>query len=119
VLELTELIGTTQQNVSSTWACCSGAASSPGATGNFAYYRIVDEGVFELCGRSAAACSGRSHRSPSSSPRWARDVELRRQSGARPRAATAAEAEAHRAKAAKARRRYLKEECECLQPATH
>lgn len=30
-----------------------------------------------------------------------------------------AEAEAHRAKAAKARRRYLKEECECLQPATH
>jgi glutathione S-transferase len=30
-----------------------------------------------------------------------------------------AEAEAHRLKAAKARRRYLKEECECLQPATH
>jgi glutathione S-transferase len=29
------------------------------------------------------------------------------------------EAEAHRAKAAKARRRYLEEECECLQPATH
>jgi glutathione S-transferase len=29
------------------------------------------------------------------------------------------EAEAHRAKAAKARHRYLKEECECLQPATH
>ena len=29
-----------------------------------------------------------------------------------------AEAEAHRAKAAKARRRYLKEECKCLQPAT-
>jgi glutathione S-transferase len=28
------------------------------------------------------------------------------------------EAEAHRTKAAKARRRYLKEECECLQPAT-
>ncbi|SRR6266542_1283210 len=28
------------------------------------------------------------------------------------------EAEAHRLKAAKARRRYLKEECECLQPAT-
>jgi glutathione S-transferase len=29
------------------------------------------------------------------------------------------EAEAHRAKAAKARRRYLEEECECLQLATH
>jgi glutathione S-transferase len=29
-----------------------------------------------------------------------------------------AEAEAHRQKAAKARRRYLEEECECLQPAT-
>ena len=30
-----------------------------------------------------------------------------------------AEAEAHRLKAARARRRYLEEECECLQPATH
>jgi glutathione S-transferase len=29
------------------------------------------------------------------------------------------EAEAQRLKAAKARRRYLEEECECLQPATH
>ena len=29
------------------------------------------------------------------------------------------EAEAHRLKAAKARRRYLEEECECLQAATH
>jgi glutathione S-transferase len=28
------------------------------------------------------------------------------------------EAEAHRLKAARARRRYLEEECECLQPAT-
>jgi glutathione S-transferase len=28
------------------------------------------------------------------------------------------QAEAHREKAAKARRRYLKEECECAQPAT-
>jgi len=28
------------------------------------------------------------------------------------------ESEAHRQKAAKARRRYLEEECECLQPAT-
>ena len=30
-----------------------------------------------------------------------------------------AEAEAHRLKAAKARRRYLEEECTCLQPVTH
>lgn len=30
-----------------------------------------------------------------------------------------ADAETHRLKAAKARRRFLKEECECLQPATH
>lgn len=29
------------------------------------------------------------------------------------------EAEAHRLKAAQARRRYLEEECECSQPATH
>ncbi len=28
-------------------------------------------------------------------------------------------ADEHRLKAAKARRRYLEEECECLQPATH
>ena len=30
-----------------------------------------------------------------------------------------AEAKAHRMQAAKARRRYLEEECECVQPATH
>jgi glutathione S-transferase len=30
-----------------------------------------------------------------------------------------AQAEAHRQKAEKARRRYLEEECECSQPATH
>jgi glutathione S-transferase len=30
-----------------------------------------------------------------------------------------AQAEAHRLKAEKARRRYLEEECECSQPATH
>jgi glutathione S-transferase len=29
------------------------------------------------------------------------------------------QAEAHRLKAGKARRRYLEEECECSQPATH
>ncbi len=33
--------------------------------------------------------------------------------------ATPAEAIAHQRKAAKARRRYLEEECECLQPVTH
>lgn len=32
---------------------------------------------------------------------------------------TPAEALSHRLKAAKARRRYLEEECECSQPATH
>ena len=32
--------------------------------------------------------------------------------------AESSEAEAHRQKAAKARRRYLEEECECSQPAT-
>jgi glutathione S-transferase len=32
--------------------------------------------------------------------------------------AVPAEATAHQVKAAKARRRYLEEECECLQPAT-
>ena len=32
---------------------------------------------------------------------------------------TPAEALAHRLKAEKARRRYLQEECECSQPATH
>ncbi len=30
-----------------------------------------------------------------------------------------AEAQAHRLRAAKVRRRYLEEECECSQPATH
>jgi glutathione S-transferase len=34
-------------------------------------------------------------------------------------AANPAQAEAHRQKAEKARRRYLQEECECSQPATH
>jgi glutathione S-transferase len=34
------------------------------------------------------------------------------------RVTESADAEAHRQKAAKARRRYLEEECECLQPAT-
>jgi DNA-binding transcriptional ArsR family regulator len=50
VLELTELIGTTQQNVSKHL----GVLQQNGIVarrkqGNFAYYRIVDEGVFLLC----------------------------------------------------------------------
>ena len=39
VLELTELIGTTQQN----------GIVARRKQGNFAFYRIVDEGVFSLC----------------------------------------------------------------------
>src|SRR5947207_7785456 len=50
VLELTELIGTTQQNVSKHL----GMLQSTGIVarrkeGNFAYYRIVDDMVFSLC----------------------------------------------------------------------
>jgi DNA-binding transcriptional ArsR family regulator len=50
VFELTELIGTTQQNVSKHL----GVLQRSGIVarrkhGNFAYYRIVDEGVFSLC----------------------------------------------------------------------
>ena len=50
VLELTDLIGTTQQNVSKHL----GVLQRSGVVGrrkhgNFAYYRIVDEGVLVLC----------------------------------------------------------------------
>jgi DNA-binding transcriptional ArsR family regulator len=50
VLELTERIGTTQQNVSKHL----GVLQRNGIVarrkhGNFAYYRVVDEGVFALC----------------------------------------------------------------------
>jgi len=50
VLELTELIGTTQQNVSKHLGVLqrNGIVARRKA-GNFAYYRIVDEGVFALC----------------------------------------------------------------------
>jgi DNA-binding transcriptional ArsR family regulator len=50
VLELTELIGTTQQNVSKHLGVLqrSGVVARR-KQGNFAYYRIVDEGVFDLC----------------------------------------------------------------------
>jgi DNA-binding transcriptional ArsR family regulator len=50
VLELTELIGTTQQNVSKHLGVLqrSGIVARR-KQGNFAYYRIVDEGVLSLC----------------------------------------------------------------------
>ena len=50
VLELTELIGTTQQNVSKHLGVLqrSGIVTRR-KEGNFAYFRIVDEGVFALC----------------------------------------------------------------------
>ena len=50
VLELTGLIGTTQQSVSKHLGILqrSGLVGRR-KQGNFAYYRIVDEGVFLLC----------------------------------------------------------------------
>jgi DNA-binding transcriptional ArsR family regulator len=50
VLELTDLIGTTQQNVSKHLGVLqrSGIVARR-KQGNFAYYRIVDEGVYSLC----------------------------------------------------------------------
>ena len=50
VLELTELIGTTPQNVSKHLGVLqrSGIVARR-KQGNFAYYRIIDEGVFTLC----------------------------------------------------------------------
>jgi DNA-binding transcriptional ArsR family regulator len=50
VLELTELIGTTQQNVSKHLGVLQRSnIVARRKQGNFAYYRIVDEGVFDLC----------------------------------------------------------------------
>ena len=50
VLELTELIGTTQQNVSKHLGVLQRAGIiGRRKQGNFAYYRIVDEGVSSLC----------------------------------------------------------------------
>ena len=50
VLELTELIGTTQQNVSKHLGVLQrNGIVARRKQGNFAYYRIVDEGVFDLC----------------------------------------------------------------------
>ena len=50
VLELTELIGTTQQNVSKHLRLLqqSGIVARR-KQGNYAYYRILDDGVYELC----------------------------------------------------------------------
>jgi DNA-binding transcriptional ArsR family regulator len=50
VLDLTELIGTTQQNVSKHLRLLqqSGIVSRR-KQGNFAYYGIIDEGVLSLC----------------------------------------------------------------------
>jgi DNA-binding transcriptional ArsR family regulator len=50
VLELTELIGTTQQNVSKHLGVLQRAGLvARRKQANFAYYRIVDDGVFSLC----------------------------------------------------------------------
>ncbi len=50
VVELTELIGTTQQNVSKHLGLLQQAGIvARRKQGNFSYYRIVDEGVLSLC----------------------------------------------------------------------
>ncbi len=50
VHELTELVGTTQQNVSKHLGVLQHAGIvARRKEGNFAYYRVVDEGVFSLC----------------------------------------------------------------------
>jgi DNA-binding transcriptional ArsR family regulator len=50
VLELTELIGTTQQNVSKHLGMLQRAGIvARRKQGNFAHYRIVDESVYSLC----------------------------------------------------------------------
>jgi DNA-binding transcriptional ArsR family regulator len=50
VLELTELAGTTQQNISKHLRVLQQAGIvARRKQGNFAYYRIVDDSVFSLC----------------------------------------------------------------------
>lgn len=50
VLELTELIGTTQQNISKHLGVLQQAGIvARRKQGNFSYYRIADEAVFSLC----------------------------------------------------------------------
>jgi DNA-binding transcriptional ArsR family regulator len=50
VQELTELVGTTQQNVSKHLRVLQqGGIVARRKQGNYAYYRIVDDGVYALC----------------------------------------------------------------------
>ena len=50
VLELTQLVGTTEQNVSKHLRLLQRAGIvARRKEGNFVYYRIMDEGVFSLC----------------------------------------------------------------------
>ena len=50
VLELTDLVGTTEQNVSKHLLLLQRAGIvARRKEGNFVYYRIADEGVYELC----------------------------------------------------------------------
>ena len=50
VLELTDVIGTTQQNVSKHLGVLQQAGIvGRRKQGNFSYYRIIDEGIFSLC----------------------------------------------------------------------
>jgi len=50
VLELTEIVGTTPQNVSKHLVLLQQAGIlARRREGNFAYYRIVDDGVYALC----------------------------------------------------------------------
>jgi DNA-binding transcriptional ArsR family regulator len=50
VQELAAHVGTTQQNVSKHLrALAEGGVVDRRKQGNFAYYRVVDDGVFELC----------------------------------------------------------------------
>ena len=50
VLELTRIVGTTEQNVSKHLGVLQRAGIlARRKDGNFAYYRILDEGVFVLC----------------------------------------------------------------------
>jgi ArsR family transcriptional regulator len=60
VLELTELVGTTQQNVSKHLRLLQQLGIvARRKDGNFAYYRVLDDGVYQLC---EAVC-GSLHRS--------------------------------------------------------
>jgi DNA-binding transcriptional ArsR family regulator len=63
VLELTERVGTTQQNVSKHLGVLQrGGIAARRKQGNFVYYRIADEGVFALC---EAVCGSLNRRADS------------------------------------------------------